>query len=282
MRPEGLGKFKNSPYRVLNSRPFGLQHSALTITLPHALIITDACTKSLIEKQGSSLSLHWQHRMLDLSWKWLSDLRQIKWCSQCKRQNIACSFTDVQTVAVPPLKDDILASDRMQLRIISTWLKSKPHYDWRSVSQYVLVSSPIWDFWPDFLFISKLLSCLFGAPSLMTGRVCHLSVFVIAVYNSQSLFTTNIYIKIKIYIVLHTFTIYTGLIQSRLCTADYALLTISLLYHGSLRHLNSRTHDRRSTWLWGLGPIYWPLNLRTLRYASLQYHSSSENEFQGP
>jgi hypothetical protein len=30
---------------------------------------------------------------------------------------------------------------------------------------------------------------------------------VIAVYSSQSLFTTNIYIKLKIYIVLHTFTI---------------------------------------------------------------------------
>jgi hypothetical protein len=25
-------------------------------------------------------------------------------------------------------------------------------YNWRSVSQYVLVSSPIWDFWPEILF----------------------------------------------------------------------------------------------------------------------------------
>jgi hypothetical protein len=47
--------------------------------------------------------------------------------------------------------------------------------------------------------------------------------------------------------VLYTFTIdtictiYAGLVQSRLCTADYALLT---RYHGSLKHLNSRTHDR--------------------------------------
>jgi hypothetical protein len=67
-----------------------------------------------------------------------------------------------------------------------------------TVSQDVLVSSPIWDFWPDFFFFSKLLSCLFGAPSLTIGRVCHVSVFVIEVYNSQSLFTTNIYIKLKI------------------------------------------------------------------------------------
>jgi hypothetical protein len=80
-----------------------------------------------------------------------------------------------------------------------------------------------------FFFFSKFLSCPFGAPSLTRGRVCHVSVFVIEVYNSQSVFTTNIYIKLKIYIVLHTFTIYTDLVQSRLCTADYALLTMKLV-----------------------------------------------------
>jgi hypothetical protein len=79
------------------------------------------------------------------------------------------------------------------------------------------------------------------------------SVFVIEVYNSQPLFTTNIYIKLKIYIVLHLqynkiFTIYTGLVQSRLCTADYALLTSNLVYHGS------RTHDRRPPQPVGPGP----------------------------
>jgi hypothetical protein len=36
VRPERLGKFKNSPHRVLNPRPSGLQHSVLTITLPRA------------------------------------------------------------------------------------------------------------------------------------------------------------------------------------------------------------------------------------------------------
>jgi succinate-acetate transporter protein len=30
MRPEGLGEFKNSPHRVSNPGPSGLQHSALT------------------------------------------------------------------------------------------------------------------------------------------------------------------------------------------------------------------------------------------------------------
>jgi hypothetical protein len=39
-------------------------------------------------------------------------------------------------------------------------------YNWRSVSQFVLVSSPIWDFWPEIFFFSKLQSCLnWGALS---------------------------------------------------------------------------------------------------------------------
>jgi hypothetical protein len=36
VRPEGLGKFKNSPHRVSNPLPSGLQHSALTSSLPRA------------------------------------------------------------------------------------------------------------------------------------------------------------------------------------------------------------------------------------------------------
>jgi hypothetical protein len=48
-------------------------------------------------------------------------------------------------------------------------------------------------------FFSMLLSCLLGAPSLTRGRVCHVSVFVIVVYSCPSIFTTNIYIKFKIY-----------------------------------------------------------------------------------
>jgi hypothetical protein len=65
--------------------------------------------------------------------------------------------------------------------------ESESLYNWRSISQYVLVSSPIWDFWPEicilFFFLNYSL-VLFGAPSLTRGRVCHLSV-----YSSQSLFT---------------------------------------------------------------------------------------------
>jgi hypothetical protein len=34
MQPEGLGRFRNSPHRVSTTGPSGLQHSALTTTLP--------------------------------------------------------------------------------------------------------------------------------------------------------------------------------------------------------------------------------------------------------
>jgi hypothetical protein len=68
------------------------------------------------------------------------------------------------------------------------------------------------------------------------------------VYNSQSLFTTNIYIKIKIYIVLHTFIIqYNKVLQYIQASfspgfvqqiTPYLLVTY-VVYRGSLRRLNS-------------------------------------------
>jgi hypothetical protein len=70
--------------------------------------------------------------------------------------------------------------------------KSKSHYDWRSVSLGVEPNLGLLTR----VFFSKLLYCLSGAPSLTRGRVCHLSVFVIAVYNSQSLYTLIIYNKL--------------------------------------------------------------------------------------
>jgi hypothetical protein len=39
----------------------------------------------------------------------------------------------------------------------------------------VLVSSPVWGSLPDIIPVRKLLSCLYGAPSLTRRRVCHLS-----------------------------------------------------------------------------------------------------------
>jgi hypothetical protein len=92
---------------------------------------------------------------------------------------------------------------------------------------------------------------IYGAPSLTRGRVCHVSVLslksiVVSIY--KILHELQIY---KCWTPLQRnkiYTIYTGLFQSRLRTADYVLLTSFLVYHGSFRHLNSRTRDRRQVW----------------------------------
>jgi hypothetical protein len=104
----------------------------------------------------------------------------------------------------------------------------------------------IWDFWPENFFRIYCL-VIFGAPSLTRGRVCHVSVFVIEVYSNLSLSTKYLHLNYNLESWTHLqynkiFTMYTGLVQSRLCTADYALLTSYLVYHGSLRHLNSHRH----------------------------------------
>jgi hypothetical protein len=62
--------------------------------------------------------------------------------------------------------------------LLTQW-KSKLLYEWRSGSQYVLVSIPLWDLCPDItscvkVAVWKLLSCSCGAPSLTRGRVCSL------------------------------------------------------------------------------------------------------------
>jgi hypothetical protein len=68
-------------------------------------------------------------------------------------------------------------------RSLKSKSKSKSHCDRWSVSRYVLVSRPNLGHLTR-VFFSRLLSCLFGAPSLTRGRACHVSVFVIEVYHS--------------------------------------------------------------------------------------------------
>jgi hypothetical protein len=75
-------------------------------------------------------------------------------------------------------------------------LKPKSHYNWWPVSQYVKVSSPLLDLWPDITFwpkfvFWKLLSCPSGAPSLTRGQACHLS---FSVCSNLPAFTSSIYV----------------------------------------------------------------------------------------
>jgi hypothetical protein len=100
----------------------------------------------------------------------------------------------------------------------------------------------ILDFWPE-IFFSKLLSCLFlggGALSdersgLLCVSHCHWSLQQsVIIYNYLRLhfkFTHVTHNENKYKII---YTIYTGLFQSRLCTADYVPVTSSLHYNDSL------------------------------------------------
>jgi hypothetical protein len=97
----------------------------------------------------------------------------------------------------------------------------------RSVSQYVKVSSPIWDLWPDITFcpkvvLWKLLSCLYGAPSLTRGRVCHLSFWVCS---NLPVFTPSIYVTcVSQFSILYTIYIKLHSVPSqysRLCSTSY-------------------------------------------------------------
>jgi hypothetical protein len=67
------------------------------------------------------------------------------------------------------------------LTVICEWSQSQSYFmtDGQAVNQYVLVSSPLWNLWPDItsclkVSVRKLLSCLYGAPSLRRGCVCSL------------------------------------------------------------------------------------------------------------
>jgi hypothetical protein len=104
-------------------------------------------------------------------------------------------------------------------------------------------------------FFSKLLSCLFwGALSDERSGLSCVSLCLWSLQWSVTIYKIFTF-KLQIHKVLNTFTksikyiqYIQGLVQSRLCTADYALFTSYLVYHTSLRHLNSRTHDRRQVW----------------------------------
>jgi hypothetical protein len=84
--------------------------------------------------------------------------------SPCSDESL---FSWAQSIGLVPLCG--LYSRRRSRRHVTT--------DGRSVSQYVEVSSPLWDLRPDITFCPKVvfwkvLSCLCAAPSLTRGRVC--------------------------------------------------------------------------------------------------------------
>jgi hypothetical protein len=110
--------------------------------------------------------------------------------------------------------------------------------DGRSVSQYVKISSPLWDLWPDITSCPKvvfwnLLSVSVRRPLWreVGSVICYSRSVVIYQYVHQA-FTLHVFYSSAIYIqYIKSF------IQSRLSTADYALLLIISL--NSRRSLNT-------------------------------------------
>jgi hypothetical protein len=100
--------------------------------------------------------------------------------------------------------------------------KSKSHYEWRSVGQSVLVSSPFWDSWPDFSLTLDIYSpCHHWAPSLTRDQVCYLLEVLVFVTCLQ-FFIYKMYIEEYIVTYVQYVEYIQGLCHSRLCTADHA------------------------------------------------------------
>jgi hypothetical protein len=114
---------------------------------------------------------------------WLgSDLRIGHFFSfHCQLVNTPQLNTQLLNSLTTALKDDCLTNE-------SFWKsKSKSHCDWQSVSQSVLVSSPIWGSWPDIYYcLTVTVVSMWGALSdertglsFVRVSVCGSSSFVI-------------------------------------------------------------------------------------------------------
>jgi hypothetical protein len=111
------------------------------------------------------------------------------------------------------------------LLLLSAYWGLRSRYDWRSVSQYVLASSPSWDLRPVINSVWILLSCLCWAPFLTRGRVCLLSVTVSNNCPSSSFTFFGLLLSFFFsHFTRHTFYVYTIYVrpsQPRLNTADH-------------------------------------------------------------
>jgi hypothetical protein len=130
--------------------------------------------------------------LCSLSWSALSDERTVHYCLiwnsviyQYLHQAFALNFEVEFTLR--------LSQSVSQYVLRSEVWGMRSRYDWRSVSQYVLGSSPPWDLRPDINFVWILLRCLCWAPSLTRGWVCLSSVTVSINCPSWSFFLSFVF-----------------------------------------------------------------------------------------
>jgi hypothetical protein len=110
----------------------------------------------------------------------------------------------------PPRRATVEVLEPASTRVTElTQSQSHIETDGQSVSQSVLVSSPMWGSWPDIYYCLTSESCLCGAPSLMRRWVCLLSESLSAVISHLS--CCKRYLKCYTScMVIHVYTIRTG------------------------------------------------------------------------
>jgi hypothetical protein len=113
--------------------------------------------------------------------------------------------------------------------------------DSQSVSQYVLVSSPIWDFWPEIISFSFLKITVLSFGGALSDERSGLSfVSLQSVYSSQSVYTQNIYILC--YIQLYLSWISTTILLSQQCFSVFRRIVV-LIHCYLLRTKNCCTYS---------------------------------------
>jgi hypothetical protein len=145
--------------------------------------------------------------------------KQIEIHISCVQFIADCSDTQIEVAQV-------LSASAMSLTAQSNaLLMSKSLYDWRSASQYVLVSSPLWDLWPDITPVGRLLSKSCGLVSLRRplwredgSALCNHSIVRVA-QNPQPYFTVSFETPatyLYTFLSLHTYD--TDRVQQFICS----------------------------------------------------------------
>jgi hypothetical protein len=154
-------------------------------------------------------------------------LYQIAWrAAELQRRSGGAQWWTAAAVVLA-LRKSIDATMFFEASCIGCWLRwdwllasqSESLCDWRSVSQYVLVSSPIWGLMTKCLLaVWQLLRCPLWGPCLTRGRVCLLSVIVYSLCQYVHMLFT--FFKFD---MCYIYNIYKALVQarySRLCLTD--------------------------------------------------------------
>jgi hypothetical protein len=173
------------------------------------------------------------HSPLSVSWQRIltQELQQSHWITHSKyhsttahvKSSLHSSTAELMT---PSVQLSSNCSLQLQLRNSTANCQSQSQSYVTTDDQSASLSwnkAPIWGLRPDVITVWQLRACWCGALSLTRGRVCRLSESQSAVISLLSVCTIYILHVIKCMYIQHI----QGLCQSRLSTADRALLLVT-------------------------------------------------------